>query len=156
VATTISQLEDQLLLRLNDLTVSVGGGYVRTLRAYGGDFQQARAELVLILPCILIQYGGAIYKRQGGGGYEVLARWHIVVADNSHRGEQARRRGTSTDSQNPGTYQMLEDLKARLDGEILLAGTRPLELADEELVRTEPNLSLYRQIWHVGYFQVIG
>jgi len=155
VATTISQLEDQLLLRLSELTVSAGGDYVRTLRAYGGDFQQARAELVLILPCMLIQYAGATYKRQGGGGYEVLTRWRIVVADNSHRGEQARRRGTTADLQNPGTYQMLEDIKARLDGEALLAGTRPLELVGEELVHAEPNLSLYRQHWHVGYFQVV-
>jgi phage gp37-like protein len=148
-----SQIEDALLTRLATLEVTKLSGYVRTLRAYGGDFSAARKELTLLLPCVLVCYAGGEYRALGGGAYDVTSEWRVVVADNNHRSETARRRGGEPASQNPGTYQMLEDVKALLDGVALLSGTKPLEIVREELVERQRNLSLYSQLWRTRYLE---
>jgi phage gp37-like protein len=148
-----SQIEDALLTRLAELAATMPDGYVRTLRSYAGDYNAARKEITLLLPCILVCYAGAEYRALGGAAYEVSSEWRIVVADNNHRGEIARRRGADPISQNPGTYQMLQDVKALLDAAILLPGTKGFELFREDLVERQRNLSLYTQLWRTRYIE---
>jgi len=112
---TISEIEDKILEVLGGLS------YPKTLKSYQGTLEELLEkpeEMIVRSPAILVTLGGNRYHPGGHpvNVYTQVMQFVIIAADGSLRGEESRRRGSVT---NPGTYQMLDDVRTLLAGKKL-------------------------------------
>lgn len=152
---TLITIEDALLATLREST-TLGllkhGGYCRTIESYGGQFELALDEVIVLYPCIFVAMAEeTISPLTHGGDADVSpSTWIVLVADRNLRGNAAARRG---DVQNPGAYQMMDDARDLLQGHALgLTGFDPLQLTKRTALLQQRDLAVYALEFTTQYF----
>lgn len=103
--------------------------------SYGGEFDDDIGLVVRNMPGVWVTFGGSQNKPHGVSKdqQKVTARFAVVVGARNVRGEEATRQGTTAPNGTviePGTYRMLEDIRAVLWGLDFGLPIEPLEPRD--------------------------
>jgi len=154
MSTLTGEIELAVLARLQAKEIGQPGGYLRTLRSYGGGARDARRSLVAPMPAVFVAWAGASYDEAGGDCVAVVSLWDVTVADDSSLGEVARRQGQGEGS-HPGVYRMLEDVRALLWGWAPVEGVGPFELAEVRREEVSESVAAFRQRWRARYLETL-
>ena len=152
---TLLQIEDALLKTIREsatLGLLKHGGYCRTIESYGGQFELALDEVIVLYPCVFVALAEeTISPLTHDGGSDVgPSTWIVLVADRNLRGNAAARRG---DVQNPGAYRMMDDARDLLQGSALgLTGLDPLQLTKRTALVQQRDLAVYALEFTSQYF----
>ena len=148
---TIAEIENKILAVLGTLP------YWKTLESFEGsldDLLENPKKKILRFPAGLVALGGNQYSGAGYpvGVYTQVMQFVILVIDSSLRGEVSRRKGSVS---NPGTYQMLEDVRNLLAGQKLglLNDDPPIRIVSEDVLFTGKNkgktVSIYGAVYEL-------
>ncbi len=115
--------------------------------SYGGEFDDDIGLVVRNFPGVWVTFGGSQNKPHGVSKDRqmVTARFAVVVGARNVRGEEATRQGTTGPNGaviEPGTYQMLEDIRGFLWG---VDFGLPIQALEPRDVKTLYNTSLNGQ-----------
>ncbi len=152
---TLKAIEDALLITIREsatLGLLKHGGYCRTIESYGGQFELALDEVIVLYPCVFVAMAEeTITPLTHDGDADVRpSTWVVLVADRNLRGNAAARRG---DVQNPGAYQMMDDARALLQGNTLgVTGLDPLQLTKRTALLQQRDLAVYALEFTTQYF----
>lgn len=152
---TLITIEDALLATLREsatLGLLTHGGYCRTIESYGGQFELALDEVIVLYPCIFVALAEETISplTQGGDADVSPSTWIVLVADRNLRGNAAARRG---DVQNPGAYRMMDDARDLLQGHALgLTGFDPLQLTKRTALLQQRDLAVYALEFTTQYY----
>jgi phage gp37-like protein len=111
---TIGAIENAILARVRAASESGVLGYrLRTVTTYQGEFEeQMIAELVAQFPAAWVVFAGEEpAEKIGRGVWKCRPTFVVVAGARNLRNEQARRHGAPGE---PGSYQILQDLRALL------------------------------------------
>ena len=152
---TLIEIEDALLTTVREsatLGLLKHGGYCRTIESYGGQFELALDEVIVLYPCVFVALAEeTIAPLTHRGDSDVRpSTWIVLVADRNLRGNAAARRG---DVRNPGAYQMMDDARTLLQGSALgLTGLDPWQLTKRTAVLQQRDLAVYALEFTTQYF----
>lgn len=143
-------IEDDMLAALTPLLKSEGE-YLGTLKAYHGEITGIGGDksldeirnLIGAMPAALIMTGGARFSNASMAADSAVVEMDctvLCVTDNL-RSRSKRARGDGTD---PGMWQMLEDLRERLQGYEVANGFARMVLQSEDEVLTLPDYSIWQ------------
>ena len=149
-----TQLEDAVIVRLGRLKRAASGGYVHTVASYNGELTPSRQDEHFqrvtrgALPAILVTTGDGAYSDLTMGRQADLDfTLELLVASSILRSLEDANRGDGL-SQDPGIYQMIEDIREQLfRREIGVNGIGWLLPASETTVLRESD----RSIWQLTY-----
>ncbi len=116
-----TQVENGVIELLQTLAASAEGGYLNAIEPYAGDLTPGREEHDFQrategrMPAVLVTTGAGTYENRTIGHRiaDLVFSVDLLVASGNIRSPAARQRGDGT-SNDPGIYQMLEDIRARL------------------------------------------
>jgi phage gp37-like protein len=152
---TLITIEDALLTMLR-ASATIGllqsGGYCRTIESYGGQFELALDEVIVLYPCVFVAMAEEMISPLTHDGDAVVmpSTWIVLVADRNLRGNAAARRG---DVRNPGAYQMMDDARNLLQGSALgLTNVDPLQLTKRTALLQQRDLAVYALEFTTQYF----
>ncbi len=150
-----TQLEDAVIAKLDRLKRNQSGGYCHTIAPYNGEFAPGRQDEHFqrvtrgALPAILVTTGDGAYTdltmgRQADLDFTV----ELLIASGNLRSLEDANRGDDSLSQDPGIYQMIEDIRERLfRREMGVFGVGWLLPAGETTVQRSSD----RSIWQLTY-----
>lgn len=148
---TIAQIEDALLAAIradSDLKLVANGGYTKLIDSYAGQFEQAKDEIILLYPCVLVLFVKAAYDTNANRSADCRLTFDVLVADQNLRGSKGAARGSAG---SVGTYRMMEDVRDLLQGNRLgLDALDPLHLTQQSLVAYTPDISVYALEFECG------
>lgn len=136
---TITEVENTIISALNPLKSEIG---VKTIKTYGDELDSPEAlksAMVAQFPAIYVVYGRGEYSAHGERKIGKMP-FSLFVCDRSLRNEEEARRGGS---KNPGTYAILDAIKAKLWGKTLGLTIEPFELRSETPIWFGKGLSIY-------------
>jgi len=112
VSYTIQQITDAVLYALNPLKTGPPGGYIKTIKAYQGDFEVTDdfADLIAICPAALINFDGSSYEAGESQSYERTMNFYVLLGSKNLRGKNERSREV---------WKMIEDVNGLLNGRLL-------------------------------------
>lgn len=120
-------IEDAIMARLRAASDSGALGYrLAEIASYGGEFDdELFFTQVRRFPAVWVTIGGS--KKKTGLGRKTIftATIAVMVGTRTVRGERATRHGTVTE---PGSYQLLDDVRRLLTGQdfgLTIAALRP-------------------------------
>ena len=152
---TLIEIENALLKTIRE-SATIGllkhGGYSRTIESYGGQFELALDEVIILYPCVFVALAEETIEplTQQGSSDVHPSTWTVLVADRNLRGNAAARRG---DVQNPGAYQMMDDARNLLQGHALgLIGFDRLQLTKRTALLQQRDLAVYALEFTTQYF----
>jgi phage gp37-like protein len=146
----VSQIEVAIISTLKS---APGLSYLKTVDSYGGQFDDDIGEVIRAYPAVWVVFGGSgTPKPYGTEKWKVPATFVTIVAARNVRDEESSRRGSSGE---PGTYQMLDDVRAMLIREDFgLAIERlqpgPVKTLYNTRLRGQA-LSVFSQEWSTAY-----
>jgi len=152
----IAEIENALIAHLQTACASAALGYtVREVASYGGEFDEGLLAEVRRFPAIWVAFAGSgrpvPYGTSKGRWIKPLV-FVTMVGTRSIRGERQTRLGGPVPLEEPGAYQMLDDVEAALANQDLgLAIDRLLPGAVRTLFNTRLNqeaVAVFAQEWH--------
>lgn len=103
---SLEDCEDAIVAGLQaDATIA---SYARQVVAFQGTWEEARREVLRLLPGIAVVYVGGRLEPQGPARAVHHAEWQVVVAAKNLRSERAAHRPSA--SGEVGAYQMVQDV----------------------------------------------
>lgn len=122
-----AQLEDAAIARIKAASDTNALGYkVPEIASYGGQLDDDTLfQAVRRLPAVWVTVGGDRPARRLGRKTVLGLTLAVMVATRNVRGERATRHGTVGE---PGTYQMVEDVRDLLTGQAMGLAIAPLRV----------------------------
>lgn len=117
----ITEIEDGIIEKLKDEL-----HYLRTVETYSGQLGGDIERLPVGFPAAYVVYGGSSLERVDGPVHEERAEFSVIVAARDPRGRASAAR------EEPGAYQMLEDVLGALTNDTLglaVQRLRPLRVS---------------------------
>jgi len=155
-----TRLEDGVIAALTPLKApALGGalgGYLHTLAAYNGElegrqFEDVKGALRQGAPAVLVfttdgEYDAIDIRRRKA---TARIRVELLAVSANYRGREERTRGDGG-ANDPGLYQLVEDVRNRLQGNDLdVAGAGPLTPVNEKVHAQRPDLCVWRLAYSV-------
>lgn len=129
-------IEDAIIARLKTASDSGALGYrLAEIGSYGGEFDdETFFTQIRKFPAVWVTVGGSKPKPLSARKVQLQPVIAVMVGTRNVRGERQTRHGSVTE---PGSYQLLEDVRALLLGQALSLPIGPLRMgADRTLYNT--------------------
>lgn len=129
-------LEDAVIARIQAASDSDALGYrLAQIGSYGGEFDdETFFTQFRKFPAVWVTVGGSKPKRISARTWQLSPVLAVMVGTRTVRGERQTRHGSVTE---PGSYQLLEDVRNLLTGQALGLAIAPLAVgADRTLYNT--------------------
>lgn len=131
-----AQIEDAIIALINDASETGALGYrLAQVGSYGGEFDdETFFTQFRKFPAAWVTVGGSKPRRISARKWELSPTIAVMVGTRNVRGERQTRHGTVGE---PGSYQLLQDVRLLLAGQALGLPIEPLSLgADRTLFNT--------------------
>lgn len=152
----IAEIEDAIIAHLRAACSTAALGYtVREVASYGGEFDEGLENEIRRFPAIWVAFAGAGKPIAYGTSRKKWIKplnWVTMVGTRSVRGERQTRMGMPSIPEEPGAYQMLDDVEAALVNQDFGLAIYPLfPGAVKTLFSTKLNnsaVAVFSQEWH--------
>lgn len=136
----IGSIEQAIVDRVRSASEAGALGYqLRTVASYGGELADL-AIAVRSFPAVWVAFAGERRAQPAGPGYQHDGIFTLFVGVQSRRGDRAARLGVDGE---PGSLQVLEDVRAILAGDTLGLEIGPLTPVQARSVSQAPDVSVY-------------
>lgn len=136
---SITQIEDAIIAALK-----AAMPYAKTLKTYGGEFDEANKALIVLFPSVFVEYEGTSWESEASyDNHDVTVwetkTWNIYCGSKNLRSEEEARRKADI-----GAYAMLGDVKNTLAGTNLdLVSMQDFTPVSEQLMVNFESLVVY-------------
>jgi len=139
MAYSLDTIEDAMIAALD---VSPINTYAKTIKTYSGQLAQDVNKVLLILPAILVVFGGDEFRSPIGANtvFNRVMDWDVLVAARNLRGDVGARHGVGSEV---GVYEMLDDVRSKLVGQKLSLNIEPLRIVRRRPVLIDARAYIY-------------
>lgn len=107
---------------IKDAIKALNRPYLRTIKTYGGEFDDELEQVVKNFPAVWVTFSGSTEVRQKSARlFHIGLRFTVLVGARSQRNEEAARHGAMVDGKtvSVGSFQLLDDQMRALMGQTL-------------------------------------